>query len=124
MFTNFFVNVLVSFILALLITWIVLSVILLWFQPAFYNEDSSLNWLTTFWVAAVIIVFTWILLIILYFLFEFIWDRCNTSCEEKLMECEKPCERIHEKPCHKDECGFNINPLNTMNPMRKGAYKF
>jgi uncharacterized membrane protein len=104
MFANFFVNALVSFIIALLISWIVLSVVLIWFQPAFYNDDGSLNWLTTFWIAALIIVFTWILLMVIYWLIEFFWNRCNDPCEKT---CETPCEKqveTFEKQC--DPCNM------------------
>lgn len=86
MLANFFVNALVSFIIALLIAWIVLSLILLWFTPAFYNDDGSVNWLTTFWIAALIIVFTWVFLMIIYWIIEYFWTGCEQPCEEHI-EC-------------------------------------
>lgn len=114
MFTNFWLNALVSFIIALLIAWVVLSVVIIWARPVFYNNDGSVNWLTTLWVAALIIVFTWILLMIIYWLVEYCMSSCEEPCAEKSeIIHEKPCHEKHEKPCHGD-----------MPMMGRGLYKF
>jgi len=59
---------LIYFAVTVLIAWIVLSVILAWFRPVLYNSDGSVNWWTTLWVAALIIVFAWLLLLLISWL--------------------------------------------------------
>jgi hypothetical protein len=56
---------LIYFVVAVIIAWVVLALIILWFHPAFVNSDGSVNWWTTFWVAILIIVFAWLLILIL-----------------------------------------------------------
>ena len=55
----------IYFVVTVIVAWIVLSLILLWFRPALYNPDGSINWWVTLWVAVLIILFAWILMIII-----------------------------------------------------------
>lgn len=57
------------FLLMLIVTWVVFSLILVWFRPQFTNEDGTLNWWNSLWVAASTIGFTYIIMTILFFLF-------------------------------------------------------
>lgn len=70
----------ISFLIALLITWGVLSIIIQWMNPQFRNDDGSVNLATTAWVAALIIVFTWILLWIIYWIADFWLTPCDAAC--------------------------------------------
>ena len=68
----------VLFIVSLLIIWLVLTLIVGWFTPSFTNSDGSVNWMTTLWVSAVLIVFVWIVLLILSWLFS--WFNESSNC--------------------------------------------
>lgn len=82
----------VMFIVSILITWVVLSLILQWAKPVLYNANGSVNWWTTLWVAALAIVFVWIVFLILAFLFQAL-RRCNRQSDcNRQPECEKPKE--------------------------------
>lgn len=60
----------VYFIISIIISWVVFSLILMWTRPLFYNGDSSINWWTTFWVTALTMIFAWIVTLLLAFIFE------------------------------------------------------
>lgn len=55
----------IYFIVTVLVAWVALSIILLWFKPALYNADGSVNWWTTLWVAALVILFAWLIMVVL-----------------------------------------------------------
>lgn len=98
-----------AFIMAFLITWIVLSVALIWLQPEFFNEDGSLNWLTTLWVAFIIVVLTflflWLIYIIVYLIKQYmINDCCEKVCEPVCPQPVKLCPPVN--PC--DPCADKI----------------
>jgi hypothetical protein len=78
---------LIYFIVTVIIAWIAFSLILLWFRPALYNTDGSVNWWTTLWVAALIIIFAWIIMIILTFLLSLFRGNCG-----RVKDCD-PCEK-------------------------------
>lgn len=79
------------FIVSLIIAWIVLSVVIAWFQPAFYNTDGTVNWWTTLWIAALIIIFTWLLVLLLGWIISlFTGSGCNT-CVNKCNKCQNVC---------------------------------
>ena len=71
---------LLYFIVTLLIGWLVLSLIILWVQPVFTNEDGSINWWTTLWVAFLIIIFSWLFIIILMFIVSLFRGDCEDEC--------------------------------------------
>jgi hypothetical protein len=56
---------LIYLVVSIVIAWVAFSLILVWFKPALYNDDGTVNWWTTLWVAAVILVFAWIIVMIL-----------------------------------------------------------
>ena len=103
-------SALISFVIAFLITWIVLSVTLLWLQPSFYNDDGSLNWGTTAWVALVIVLLTFVFMFLFYVIFYFIKNyinSCEDPCEEiKIERCE-PVMKM-EKPCFPTKRMYNL----------------
>lgn len=85
----------VYFVVQAIIAWIVLSVVVIWLNPAFYNDDGTLNWWTTLWVAMLIIVFSWIVVVLLGFIIGLLmkwggWnDGCKkAACEEKVNACD------------------------------------
>ena len=100
-------SALISFAVSFFITWIVLSVVLLWLQPNFYNDDGSLNWGTTAWVALVIVLLTFLFMFLLYVIFYFI---------RAYFECEQPCEVVEkcepvlkmDKPCFPQKRMYNL----------------
>lgn len=70
------------FIVTVIIAWIALSIILIWATPSLYNTDGSLNWGTTFWVAAVTILLAWLFLLLIWWIIS-LWTtpgKCNTGC--------------------------------------------
>lgn len=59
----------IAFIVTIIVAWIALSLILTWAKPSLYKSDGALNWGTTLWVAALTVVFAWIIMLILYWIF-------------------------------------------------------
>jgi len=55
----------IYFIVTIVIAWIALGLILLWFKPVLFNDDGSLNWWAVLGVAALQIIFTMIIVLIL-----------------------------------------------------------
>lgn len=55
----------IYFIVTVIVAWVALSLLLIWAKPAFYNSDGSVNWGTTFWVAIVVILLAWVILLII-----------------------------------------------------------
>ena len=47
----------VTFVIFILISYIVFIIILLIFNPEFYNSDGSINWLTPLWVVVLLNIF-------------------------------------------------------------------
>ena len=102
----------IYFIVTILVAWIALSLILLWFRPALYNANGSVNWWTTLWVAALVIIFAWIIMVILTFIIKLFagWGTCAKPCADP---CPKPCPDPKPDPCPKpcpDPCadaGYN-----------------
>lgn len=50
-------------IIAILIAWVALGLVLSWFKPALY-KNGSVDWWTTFWVSAIVLLFSLIIMII------------------------------------------------------------
>lgn len=77
----------IYFIVTVIVAWIALSLIVLWAKPAFLNSDGSVNWWTTLWVALVVILFAWLIMIILAFIIKlFTQNPCKKSCDP----CDQP----------------------------------
>lgn len=103
------------FIISVIITWIALSLLLIWVQPSLYNTDGSLNWWNTLWISAVLIIFVWIICLIIIWIVRAFSNDCNSGCPKKVVveECD-PCEKKRVvvddcNPCDKkrvvvDEC--------------------
>lgn len=89
----------VYFIVTVLVAWVALSLILIWARPALYNADGSINWWTTLWVAALVILLAWLIMLLLVFLVNLFTagSSCKPACERKEPVCPKPCER--KDPC-------------------------
>lgn len=90
----------VMFIVSVVITWIALSLLLMWAKPALYNSDGSINWWTTLWVSAVLIIFVWIILLLLWFIIKLF--SCKPACNTYKPECPQP--KQVECPPPKPEC--------------------
>lgn len=100
---------LVMFIVSILVTWVVLALILQWVRPALYNANGSINWWTVLWVAALLIVFVWLVFLILRFLFAAFSGNCNTGCQ-KPDPCQKPPKIDPCDPCAKQKLAqWNAN---------------
>jgi hypothetical protein len=56
------------FAVAILVAWVAFSLILIWLKPVLYKADGSINWWTTLWVAALVMLFSWLLVIVLAFI--------------------------------------------------------
>lgn len=89
------------FIISVIITWIALSLLLIWVRPALYNADGSINWWTTLWISAVLIIFVWIICLILVWIIKAFSGNCNTGCPKKVVEECDPCAK---KKVVVDEC--------------------
>lgn len=107
---------LLSFIVALLIAWVALSVTLIWLRPAFYNNDGTLNWAVTLWVAFIIILVTFLVMLIIWIIVYLFSHYFNSSCEPacEVKEYRPACEI-------KDKCHDNMMGMNSMG--MKGLYK-
>lgn len=103
----------IYFVVTILVAWIALSLILLWFRPAFYNDDGSVNWWVTLWVSALIILFAWIIMIILQLLIKlFTGPVCKPACKPvnecapqpecyvPKQECKVPCPEPVKLECN------------------------
>lgn len=87
----------IYFVVTVIIAWIALSLILIWFRPVLYNANGSVNWWTTLWVAALVILFAWLIMVILTFLISLFtggWGGCYRApeCQKVVKECD-PCDR-------------------------------
>lgn len=58
----------VYFAVAILVAWVAFSLILLWLKPALFNANGSVNWWTTLWVAGLVMLFAWLMVIVLAFI--------------------------------------------------------
>lgn len=106
------INAIIMFIITVIIAWVAFSLILMWAKPALYNADGSVNWWTTLWVAAVVILLAWLIALILIWIWRLIFrsNRCapkcapEPKCEPKCPEPEPPCNpcKLPEPPC--DPC--------------------
>ena len=86
------------FIVSIIIAWVVLSVVLVWFSPSLYNDDGSVNWWTTLWVAALVIIFAWLLILLLAWIVSLFQTPSCNKCEHKVVttcnKCENKCETV------------------------------
>jgi len=86
------------FVVSIIIAWIVLSVVLAWFAPALYNVDGTVNWWTTLWVAALVIIFAWLLILLLGWIISLFQTPSCNKCEHKVAvtcnKCENKCETV------------------------------
>lgn len=88
----------IYFVVTVIIAWIALSLILIWFRPVLYNANGSVNWWTTLWVAALVILFAWLIMVILTFLISLFTGGLGGGCYKapdcppKVQECD-PCDR-------------------------------
>ena len=95
------------FVVSVIIAWIVLSIILGWFNPALYNADGTVNWWTTLWVAALVIIFAWLLILLLgWILSLFRGSECPPpiKCETKCNKCDNVCGAVHKQTT----VGYNL----------------
>jgi hypothetical protein len=92
----------IYFIVTVIIAWIALSLILLWFKPALYNTDGSVNWWVTLWISALIILFAWIIIIILRLIIGFFSEEGRGCNKPKPCETPDPCKKPDPcDPCNK-----------------------
>jgi len=86
------------FVVSIIIAWIVLSVVLAWFSPSLFNADGSVNWWTTLWVAALVIIFAWLLILLLAWIVSLFQTPACNKCEHKVAvtcnKCENKCETV------------------------------
>lgn len=91
---------LLYFVITVLVAWIALSLILLWIKPMLFNEDGSVNWLTTLWVAALVILLAWLIRMLIQWLVGLFMNRCDpctkNACDPCPPACPDPCD-----PCAK-----------------------
>lgn len=75
---------LLYFAVTVLVAWIALSLILIWARPALYNADGSINWWTTLWVSALVVLLAWLILIIVRWLLSvFNNNACNPCADHQ-----------------------------------------
>lgn len=92
--SNTVIYYVIMFIVSIIITWVVLSLILMWARPALFNANGSVNWWTTLWVAALLIVFVWLIFLILGFIFQAFNGRCRKDeCAPKKVDPCDPCAK-------------------------------
>ena len=100
--TGTLLSFILYFIISVIVAWIVLSIVLAWFSPALYNIDGSINWWTTLWVAALVIVFAWLLIILLSWIVSLFQNTACNKCDHKVLttcnKCENKCETVCGAP--------------------------
>jgi len=82
---------LIFLIVAIVVAWVALSILLVWAKPMLYNDDGSVNWWTTLWVAAVQLIFAWVIWVVIAWLFR--WIRGSDLAMDPLMPgqaCSSP----------------------------------
>lgn len=86
------------FVVSIIIAWIVLSLVLSWFSPALFNLDGTVNWWTTLWVAALVIIFVWLLVLLLGWIISLFQAPVCNKCEHKVAvtchKCDTKCETV------------------------------
>lgn len=115
---NAIIYYIILFIISVIVTWIALSLLLIWISPSLFNTDGSLNWWTTLWISAVLIIFVWIICLILVWIIRLFSDgaRCNTSCNNP---CEKKVVNDECDPCQKVKV---TNPNSVQMPVPLGFF--
>lgn len=58
-------NYLISLVIFTIISYIIFVIILLVFNPQFYNSDGSINWLTPLWVVLLLNIFIILFIVII-----------------------------------------------------------
>jgi hypothetical protein len=71
----------IYFIVTVIVAWVAFSLILLWAKPALYNSNGTINWWNTLWVAALVILFAWLIMIILTWLIGLFRGNCDPCGE-------------------------------------------
>lgn len=97
--TNSVIYYVILFIVSMLVTWVILSLLLMWASPSLYNPNGSVNWWTTLWVSVLLVIFVWIVFVIIHFIYRAIAGNKNAGCAKP--ECPKP------KPKCEDPCATN-----------------
>lgn len=97
----------IYFVVTIIVAWIALSLILLWVKPVLFNADGSLNWWSTLWVSALVVILAWLIVIVLRWIIGLFNDanKCHDPCKKPKPSCKKPdpCEK--KDPCEKpDPC--------------------
>lgn len=87
------------FVVSVIIAWIVLSLVLQWFSPSLYNEDGTINWWTTLWVAALTILFVWLLVLLLGWILSLFQSSSCDPCGHKVVTTCNKCENKCEATC-------------------------
>ena len=99
------------FIVTIIVAWIALSLVLLWFRPVLFNADGSVSWWNTLWVAALVIIFSWLIVIIIAWIIGLFLDG----------GCKKPCaDPCKPDPCAKpDPCDPCVKKVDPCDPCAK-----
>ena len=90
--------IIIYFIVTLLVAWVAFSLIITWFNPQL-TENGNVNWWTTLWVSALIIIFSWLFMLILYFIINLFTkkspkvecDPCAVPKQNWAAQCPQPC---------------------------------
>lgn len=104
------------FIVTVVVAWIAFSLILLWAKPAFYTAGGAVNWGVTFWVALVVILLAWVIMLVLYWLVKLFFGKKKKGCG-KVDECEEvktDCGCPKPEPVCYDKCGNPLKKEKTM----------
>jgi hypothetical protein len=89
----------IYFIVTLLVAWVAFSLIITWFNPQLTDSNGNVNWWTTLWVSALIIVFSWLFMLIIYFIINLFSKKCpKVECDPCAVpkqtwsaQCPQPC---------------------------------
>lgn len=106
--TNSVIYYVLAFVISIIITWVVLSLILLWVRPVLFNANGTVNWWTTLWVSALLVIFVWLVVVILKWIFAALAGNCRKDdCYVKKDPCAKPDPCPKPDPC--DPCAKTPN---------------
>jgi len=91
----------IYFIVTLLVAWVAFSLIITWFNPNFQDTTTGgVNWWTTLWVSALIIIFSWLFMLIIYFIISLFNKKCCPQPQPQPQVCgPPPCPQPQPQPC-------------------------
>jgi hypothetical protein len=72
-YKNIWLMILV-FIVYIILSWVALSLVLMWFKPSLYNSEGNVDWSSTLWISVLSLVISMLVLLIVYVLLLVLYE--------------------------------------------------